>query len=248
MTASPLPPGALARLGAIVPPANPAAEPELHALTGASVVLHVARLPVLTGDLRARCEGYGATYPEAVRAFGELDLAAIGIAFMSATYRDGPEADAALCRGLSETAGCPVATASHAVTEALRALGARRIALVSPYPDWLTEWSRAYWQQGGFEVAELTTMGDLFRAYDASEDELAAAISAVGSSAADVVLLTGTGAYTLGALQRIGAVRRGCYLTSNLCLAWWLMRTAGLAQAPLLAALTPDLAACRGRA
>ena len=226
-----------------MPPANPAAEPELHALTGRTAVLHVARLPVLPGDLRARCQGYGAAYPEAVRAFGELDLAAIGIAFMSATYRDGPVADAALCRRLTDAAGCPVATASLAVTEALRALGARRIALVSPYPDWLTAWSRGYWQQGGFEVAALTTMGDVFRAYDASEDELAAAIAAVGSTEVDAVLLTGTGAYTLGALQRIGADQRGCYLTSNVCLAWWLMRTAGLAQAPLLAAINPDLAA-----
>lgn len=243
MSASPLPPGAMARLGAIVPPANPAAEPELHALTGASAVLHVARLPVLAGDLRARCEGYGAAYPEAVRAFGELDLAAIGIAFMSATYRDGPAADVALCRRLSDAAGRPVATASLAVTEALRALGARRIALVSPYPDWLTEWSRGYWQQGGFELAALSTMGDVFRAYDASEDELAAAIAAVGTTEADAVLLTGTGAYTLGALQRIGAAQRGCYLTSNLCLAWWLMRVARQPQSALLAALAPALAA-----
>ncbi|WP_439579655.1 maleate cis-trans isomerase family protein [Elioraea sp.] len=246
MTPSPLPPGTSVRLGAIVPPANPAAEPELHALTGAAAVLHIARLPVLAGDLRARCEGYGATYPEAVRAFGELDLAAIGIAFMSATYRDGPEADAALCRRLSEAAGCPVATASLAVTEALRALGARRIALVSPYPDWLTEWSRGYWREGGFEVAALTTMGDVFRAYDASEDELAGAIAAVGATAADAVLLTGTGAYTLGALARVGDTHSRCYLTSNLCLAWWLMRSAGLPQAPLLASLNPALAATRG--
>jgi maleate isomerase len=243
MSASPLPPGTSARLGAIVPPANPAAEPELHALTGPSAVLHVARLPVLPGDLRARCEGYGATYPETVRAFGELELAAIGIAFMSATYRGGPAADAALCARLSELAGRPVATASFAVTEALRALGVRRIALVSPYPDWLTEWSRAYWQQGGFEVAALTTMGDLFRAYDASEEELAAAIAAVGAAEADAVLLTGTGAYTLGALARIGSAQRGSYLTSNLCLAWWLMRTAGLPQTPSLATLNSDLAA-----
>jgi maleate isomerase len=243
MSASPLPPGTSARLGTIVPPANPAAEPELHALTGPSAVLHIARLPVLPGDLRARCEGYGAAYPEVVRAFGDLDLAAIGIAFMSATYRDGPEADAALCARLSALAGRPVATASFAVTEALRALGVRRIALVSPYPDWLTEWSRAYWRQGGFELAALTTMGDVFRAYDASEDELADAIAAVGTTEADAVLLTGTGAYTIGALARIGAAHQRCYLTSNLCLAWWLMRAAGLPQAPLLAALNPDLAA-----
>lgn len=243
MSASPLPPGTSARLGAIVPPANPAAEPELHALTGPSAVLHIARLPVLPGDLRARCEGYGAAYPDVVRAFGDLDLAAIGIAFMSATYRDGPDADAALCRRLSELAERPVATASFAVTEALRALGVRRIALVSPYPDWLTEWSRGYWRQGGFELAALATMGDVFRAYDASEDELADAIAAVGATEADAVLLTGTGAYTIGALARIGAAHQGCYLTSNLCLAWWLMRAAGLPQAPLLTALNPDLAA-----
>lgn len=243
MTRSPLPPGTAVRLGAVVPPANPAAEPELHALTAPAAVLHVARLPVLAGDLRARCEGYGATYPDAVRAFGDLDLAAIGIAFTSATYRDGPEADAALCARLGGIAGRPVATASLAVTEALRALGARRIALVSPYPDWLTDWSRGYWAAGGFAVADVATMGDVFRAYDASEDELAAAIERAAPAEADVLLLTGTGAYTIGAIERVRAARPVTCLTSNLCLAWWLMRVARQPQSALLAALAPALAA-----
>jgi maleate isomerase len=242
MSASPLPRGVTVRLGAVVPPANPAAEPELHALTGPSAVLHVARLPVLPGDLQARCEAYGRAYPEVVRAFGTLDLAAIAIAFTSATYRAGPEADAALCGRLSEAAGCPVATASLALTEALRALGARRIALVSPYPDWLTAWSRGYWEQGGFTIAGLATMGDVFRAYDASEDELVDAIAAVGPVEADAVVLTGTGAYTIDALARARQAQDRCYLTSNLALAWWLCRTAGHAPPPLLAALNPALA------
>jgi hypothetical protein len=111
------------------------------------------------------------------------------------------------------------------VTEALRAPGARRIALVSPYPDRLTEWSRGCWQQGGFEVAALTTLGDVFRAYDASEGELAAAIVAVGTTEADAVLLDRHGRLYA---RRASAQRR---------------RAARLERAPLLATLNPDLAA-----
>ena len=58
------------RVGVVTPPANPAVEPEVHALMPDGVVMYATRLPVFPGDLRERNRQYSGAYPAAgSRAF-----------------------------------------------------------------------------------------------------------------------------------------------------------------------------------
>ena len=50
---------------------------------------------------------------------------------------------------------CPVFTATHANHAALRALGTRRIGVVSPFDDAANDNVRASFEEAGFEVAAI---------------------------------------------------------------------------------------------
>jgi maleate isomerase len=230
------------RIALVVPPANPTVEPELHALAPPGCAMHSTRLPLLPGDLAARSAAYPAHYAAALRAFGGLRIDAALIGLTGATYPLGVTGDRALCAELAAGAGFPVVSASAAIHAALRALGANRICLVSPYPAWLTAQSVAYWESGALTVAQVVSMGEEFRAYEMTTAEVEASLARVRPGA-DAVLFTGTGLITLPAISAQAGRMAAPLLSSNLCGAWWLARVLGRPPAPLLAAAAPALAA-----
>ena len=233
------------QVGVLVPPANPTIEPEMHRLLPSSMALYAARLPVMPGTtLEQRNPRYLDTYPDAVGAFGTMALAAMVIGLTGPSYRLGPVRDAALSAELSTRAGIPVATASKAIVDALAALGARRLCLFSPYPAWLTDSAVAFWRDAGHDVVQVVKVSETFRAYELTDDEVSRALSTVDHGAIDATVMSGTGMLTLPAILAARRHVRLPLLSSNICCAWWLMRTAGVSKASAaFDAAAPELAA-----
>ena len=224
-------------VGIATPQANTTVEPEMQLLLEGTVLTARLRSPV--ADSRARLIDYFDRLPDTLARFDVAPLEASGFACTGSAYLVGRIEEERRIAAATAQAGHPVLSAAAAIRAALGELRARRIALLSPYPGWLSDAGQAYWRDAGFTLvsvaglpAELLDTRNIYKLTTARVLEVFARLDTRG---ADAVLLSGTGMPTL---RTIASVRPGIpVLSSNLCLAWALTRAAGgdAALAPWLA-------------
>ncbi len=230
------------RVGIVTPPANPTVEPELRALMPADIAMYTTRLPVFPGDLQERTARYASGYAPALASFGNLRLDAHYIAMTGASYGLKIDGDRALTQQLSVHANAPVWTASLAIAEALQALQANSVVLISPYPQWLTERAIAYWESAGLRVHQVIKFGEEFRAYQLTDAEVAERLSSVQPPPGSAIVMSGTGMMSLRVIAAMRAQIAAPVLSSNLCGAWQLLKAIGAPASPALELVAPQLA------
>jgi maleate cis-trans isomerase len=234
------------RVGIVVPPGNPTAEPEFNQLLGAAANVYATRFPITPGrGLREMLESYNEVLPETLADFGGMRLDAAVVACSASHYLLGPDGDRACCEELSARAGFPVRSSTQATLAACAALGVTRLALVSPYQPWLTDTSRDFWGRAGLTVEEVILVparGDRYDPYQVTTEAILTRLRDRRFPAGTAVLFTGTGMGTLAAVTWLaGADPDRTVLTSNLASVWWAAHTVGAAARlahPLLRRLT----------
>jgi maleate cis-trans isomerase len=141
------------RIGVMVPSTNTTCEADFNMVVPRGVTVHGQRLWMTNeanGDeAYARMNGEietGARY----LATAKVDVIAYGCT--TGSFYQGPGWDREMLALIEREAGVPAVATTPSVVSALRAFGARRLSVATPYPDWNNQRLRAYLEALGFEV------------------------------------------------------------------------------------------------
>lgn len=221
-----------ALLGIATPQSNPVVEAEMSALLPDGVGMLVTRLTGVADDARGRFYEYMDNLETSLQAYGKARIDAFGFSFTATAYMADVNQDERLA-AMSQKMDYPIISSAQAIERALQRLGAKRLALFSPYPDWLTELSSAYWTAKGYEVVSVATMAedtsDTVKIYALRTEGMLEASKALDTKNADAIVVTGSGMATLRAVAPLSARTGKPFLCSNICLAWALLDELGLA-------------------
>ena len=141
--------GHRARIGLLVPSTNTVGESEFWRLAPPGVSVHTSRMPFLPDK---HAEPFAAMEAEVPRVLEEAVSAAPDVIAYGCTASSAKGDPSVLEAELSGESGRPTATAAGALVAALKVFGARRIALVTPYPPETNAKERTFFAENGIEV------------------------------------------------------------------------------------------------
>jgi maleate isomerase len=124
---------AMHRFGALVPSTNTTVETEYGRLLPVTLRVHVARIPLLSSGAESTPRSGDADVDYQARLLGHAEVEVVALAQTAASL-SADDYDDRITKRMSDAAGVPAITSARAIGLAVRALGARRIALMAPFP------------------------------------------------------------------------------------------------------------------
>lgn len=148
------------RIGLIYMASSTVMEPEFYAMAPDGVAICTTRTRLPKMDIAGLTEMSSSDDVErCTRDLSRADLHAIIYGGTSASFLKGMSWDRSMHERMTGVSGkIPVTTTSSASVAALRAVGAKNIAFVSPYIPEIVERGRRYFSEAGFEVSAATGM------------------------------------------------------------------------------------------
>ncbi len=214
--------GARGTLGLLVPQANTTAEPEVQAMLDTDIALLTGRLTSPQPEMRERLQDFLSGMDGFISTFANAPLSGLGFLITGSTYHFTPAQEDAHFEQLSTRYGYPIVSAAQSIRRAFTCLGAKRIGLVSPYPEWLTEKSVAYWKRCNVEICAVEapeTPGGFHNIYMMRNDSVLSAAKKLLKHKPDLILLAGAGMPTLGPIMTLADLGMPA-ISSNFCMAW----------------------------
>lgn len=218
--------GSGGRLALATPQGNPTVEPEMRRLFPMDVEYYTLRLTSHASNPRQRMIDYLEGLPLMTERFAGMNLDGLLFACTASSYLIPPEDQRRLIEATEAHLAARVFTAANAIRTWLEDRGLQRIALLTPYPDWLNEPAVAWWQARGFEVAgkQQVTLGstDTYAIYEQQTADARPHVANWLAIDADAWVISGTGMPSLPLIRELSEDGRPI-VSSNLALA-----TAGL--------------------
>jgi len=220
-----------AKIGLITPSSNNINEPEFYRLAPEGVTIHTSRV-LLQGEMdEASYHRMAADLGRAARelATAEVDIVAYGCTAGSVIVPI-PE----LVRTLSDQTGTPALVTAGAVVAALRALGVERVAMGTPYLDFVNRREVEFLAEHGFEVTrylglELGNTQQERRCIGHVSPEAVYRLAVeIDSPQAQAIFISCANLATLDVIEAIEAALGKPVVTSNTACFWACLRTLGV--------------------
>jgi maleate cis-trans isomerase len=229
-TLSRLGPTTQRRVGVLIPSSNTSVESELSRALAPGVSLHSSRLSHFTGVDPAAVEVMVA---DIARASALLATAAVDLLFLCATVPSllrGPGYDREIAERIRQHTGIFAETTSSAMIAALRAVGARRIVLGTPFIPAMNERIVSFLTGSGFDVLAHDGLGieDNLTIGRLEPQSVVDVACAIDRPDADAVLLACTNWRTLASIDTLEARLGKPVITTTQASVWHILRALGL--------------------
>lgn len=223
-----------AKLGLIVPPTNTVNEAEWARMAPEGVTVHSARMPLHAGAHGE--EGRRALEADIARAVGDLRQARCDVVAYGCTAGSMTSPPDALPRMIGGMAGVPGVTTAASIVDGLRALGAVRLSIATPYHRALNEHETAFLEENGFRVLSIRGLGigeggphEYVRIAETPLEAVAAHVRASFVAGSDAMLVTCTDFPALPLIETLEAELGVPVVTSNQATFRAALRAAGVA-------------------
>jgi maleate cis-trans isomerase len=213
------------KLGLIVPSWNTVMEYEVQRMGGGAMSVHTARIPH-TADTEENLLRLGSQAPGAATLLSHAKVDVICYGCAAGGFLKGPVEDRALGDKIEEVTGIPVAISSSAVADALRALGAARVSLASPYAPWLNERLRQYLTAAGFEVMAMQGL-DTQNHSAVTTERIESLVLEVDRPQAQAIFISCSNFPTLGLIESLERKLAKPVVASNQASMWKMLRLMG---------------------
>lgn len=163
---------------------------------------------------------------ENVALLAMVKPAVIVMAHTASSYTLGKEGEAKLIERLERTSGIPFITAFGAVIQALAHLGARRVALATPYSEEATLRSKAHLEAHGLSVVSWGRLEEVKNIYDETPQRAYALARRVDVPEAQAVFISGVGMPSIDVLDKLERDLGKPVLSSASAMMWNALRVA----------------------
>jgi maleate isomerase len=216
----------------VVIPYDFALDREMWRWVPAQVSLHLTRTPyqdIPVSVAQAMAMGDRETVARCTKDLLVVEPAAVAYGCTSGSFIGGLAGEAALIAAMVE-AGAPTAvTTSGAVIAAARALGLKKVAVVTPYDEAVGAKLRAYLNEAGLEVTAHNDMGLTGRIWTVPYEITAAVARRTAQGGGDAVFLSCTNLRTYDLIASLEQELGIPVLTANQVTMWAVLAAAGVA-------------------
>ena len=213
------------KLGIIVPSWNTTMEYETQRMSGNGTSIHTQRI-AHTADTEENVLWMGTQVPSAAKLLAHAKVDVICYGCTGGGFIKGPGYDQELTDQIKEATGITGTTTIVGVTDALRAFGATKISVCSPYADWLNERLRAFLEKSGFEVQAIKGLGTEAHS-TVKPAEVEALVTSVDRPESQAIFISCTNFGTLDIIESLEQKLGKPIVTSNSGSMWKMMRLVG---------------------
>ena len=196
-----------------------------HGVAGEGASVHAMRIEH-TADTEERLMSLSVRAPEAAKLLAHAKVNVIGYGCTASGFLHTPAEDKALAERIARETGIPCATSSRAIVDGLRALGAKKLSLASPYAPWLNERLKQYLTADGFEV--LAMQGLSTEAHSTiTRERILALVEEVLRPDTEAIFISCSNFRTLDIIQEVEQKLGKPVVTSNASMMWAMLRLMG---------------------
>jgi maleate isomerase len=203
------------RVGLLVPSSNVAIEPDFYRMASRDVSIHSARMRLTEFTQEALMNMLGDAQREAeLLSSANVDIIVYGC--YTCALIGGVDWEQVLVDQIKFNTGVKVVTINQAMIEAIRALGGRKLGVVTPYTNTLNRLMKRYLEAHNLTVSGIKGLGlsDALKIGAVKEDAIMPLVEQVAESS-DILLIGCTSISVIHLIERIESQLGIPVITSN---------------------------------